>query len=356
MKLLSELPKSPLSLAILALSAIGVYFLVSNISGEPTPEELDEITVTETKAEIEQLVIAQTKDIEALPDTLLGAQPVRPLAIDEDGNLRLSSDIKETFDFYLSAIEEEGLDIVLERIRSHLRNTLQQPALSQAMDILDSYIGYKRSLMDFETEQAGIASELFEQKKQGLEVDYLGYLEQQLDARSQLRQASLDPEIFDAFFSGEEEFDRYNLQKMQIMSDDSLSPEQKQVALEQLQGTVPENFYIADQEELAREELTKRVEDIREQGGSDQDVFDARAEAYGEEAAQRFAELDAERAAWQNRVDEFMTKRQDILDNSGLSEQEALLEVETLRNSSFDDRERIRVQVYERQSNLEAQG
>ena len=54
----------------------------------------------------------------------------------------------------LSAVGEEPIDTLIARIETLITAELEEPARSEALDVLKQYIGYKLALVDLETELA----------------------------------------------------------------------------------------------------------------------------------------------------------------------------------------------------------
>ena len=64
-----------------------------------------------------------------------------------------------------------------------------------------------------------------------------------------------------------------------------------------------------------------------------------RAAIWGDEAAQRLAALDQERALWQARVEGFRSERQQILANESLSAEQQAEQIQELLNRDFQPAE-----------------
>tara|TARA_R110001592_G_scaffold288331_1_gene557330 strand:- start:2544 stop:3635 length:1092 start_codon:yes stop_codon:yes gene_type:complete len=281
-----------------------------------------------------------------LPGTLEGTVMQQALAVDEDGNLRISSDIKRVFDFFLSSIEEEDLSVILNRIQEYLDYSLDEPALSQATEIMTQYIALKKALFDFEVERSESLKAIMEQS--GNKGDaYLFLLKEQLDAQRDLRSLHLSPETHEAFFADEEAFDSYSLARMQVNADEGLSEEEKQARFAEIDAQAPSDIVESRKAAQVTDILKAKTQVLKASGASQQEIKALRTEMLGAEAAERFAVLDQERANWAQRIESYLLKRQAILSNDGLSEQTKQQQINELRQSEFDSREQIRLTVYE---------
>lgn len=279
---------------------------------------------------------------DSIPDEMT---PSITLAVDEQGNLRISNDLRTVFDQFLLAIIDDDLDTILIRINHYLESQLNEPALSQAKDILQQYIGLKTALYDLEQ---SLASQLKETELNS--ENYLDLLKYQLDQRNRLRAEILAPEIHDAFYQEEERYDAFTYERMLVLNDKQLSQEQKAQQLAELEHQLPEDIQAARQETQLTDVLKVKTEALKASGADQDAIRSMRTEMFGEEAATRFDELDKERAEWQNRLDQYMNQREQLLSNKGISEDEKLKQIRALKESMFDSREQIRVSVYEKKS------
>ncbi|KZY96847.1 hypothetical protein A3743_21685 [Oleiphilus sp. HI0072] len=317
--------------------------------------QLEDRPLASDQAEGVQLInaLAYESRLGTLPDSLQGTQMQQSLQVDDQGNLRISSDIKRVFDYFLSTIEEEELDIVLARIDEYLSYYLQEPALTQSKQILAQYISLKQALYDYELSRSESIKGMMESGE--LMADkgrYVALLSEQLNAQSEMRAQYLDAEVYEAFYASEEAYDQYTLARLSVEAEEGLSEEEKAQRLAQVDAQAPYDIIESRREARITDELNARVAKIEEEGGGYDEVRAVRVEMFGVEAAERFDTLDQERAQWQARIDSFLDQRQEILLIEGLSAEERQAQVDTLRASQFDSREQIRVKVYERKADV----
>jgi len=283
-----------------------------------------------------------------LPESLEGTTLMQDLAVDEAGHLRVSNDLRMIFDYFLSAVTEEPVETIIARIDEYLEHHLESPALNEAREILQAYIALKESLYDYEIEHTGAVRNLIENGiASGSPDAYLSLLEEQLSARNALRAEHLPAEVHEAFYAREEAYDRYTLERMRVNANDGLSEADKALMLAQIDASAPEDLVAERKEAQKLETLQSQTQLLRESGAQEEDIHSLRAEAYGEEAAERFAKLDQERALWDQRLNTYLEQKQAILETPGLSEQDKTNQIERLRSSQFDKREQIRVKVLE---------
>lgn len=285
-----------------------------------------------------------------LPGTLEGTLMQQALVVDEQGNLRISSDLKRVFDYFLSTIEEEPLEVILNRIREYLDFSLDEPALTQAKDIMGQYVAFKTALFDFEEARAESLQDIMIQSGEVKGAHYLALLKEQLDAQRDLRSLHLGAETHEAFYADQEAYDRYSLARMEVNADKTLTEEEKRARFADIDAQAPADIVESRRASQITDILKEKTQTLKSAGASQQDIKALRTEMLGVEAAERFDVLDQERATWQGRIDSYLQRRQAILANEGLDVVAQQQQIHTLRQNEFDAREQIRLNVYERKA------
>ncbi len=305
--------------------------------------------ITDEQAKLESLTYKSR--LRALPESLKGTFMDQSLHADAQGDLRISSDIKRVFDYFLSTIEEEELDVILARIDEYLNHYLDEPALSQSKQVLAQYIELKQALYDFELSRSESLKAMMESGELMADKDrYLQLLREQLIAQSDLRSQHLDAEVYEAFYASEEAYDQYSLARLLVEADEDLSSDEKVSRLAQIDAQAPSEIIESRKEAQITDDLKARIAQVEQAGGGYEEIRAVRVDMFGTEAADRFDALDQERAQWKARLDSFLNQRQKIMSMEGLSVEERQAQVDNLRASQFDSREQIRVKVYERKA------
>ncbi|WP_417515667.1 lipase secretion chaperone [Marinobacter sp.] len=272
---------------------------------------------------------AELRVPDRLPPSLEGTSvPGDWAKTDRFGNLIPTSELRQLFEYYLSALGEETLAQLVVRIRLAL-SVLEEPARAQALDTLGRYLDYKLALADLEGAYgetgAGGPDEI----------------QRRMAEIQALRRTWMDADTAEAFFADEEAIDRYQLNKLSIGRDKSLTEQQREEALAKAEMALPESVRQARQDtrkfaryEQAREALATNPEALRAW----------RQQEFGAEAAQRLEELDAEQKDWNRRWQSY-TKERDALTASGLAEPEREEGLALLREKYFSETERVRAKA-----------
>lgn len=273
--------------------------------------------------------IAELPDPGPLPSSLKGARHDVQLSTDAQGNLQIDEGLLHLFDFYLSGLEEEGVDKVLARIHRDLAAQLQGAALAQARELLRRYIDYRIALQDLPKNSPSLNA-----------VD----LRSRLDAINALRTQYFSAQENEAFFNRQNAEDNYMLQRLAIGQQEGLSPAQQQQAINELENQLPAELREARAQAGQHAEVYGAAQELRAQGASAEQIHQLREQALGKEAAEQLAELDQQYAAWERRLADYAGER-NRLRQSGLNETDLKNAIHNLQTSRFDELEQRRVQA-----------
>lgn len=235
------------------------------------------------------------------------------LRMDAQGRLLQDRELRRLFDHLLAGMGELSLDALRARLRGHAMGIGGEALAEQAMAAFEQYLDYLR-------------------RESELALPFGADLTARLEALMALRRDAFGDELAEALF-GEEE--RYALDALaRLEGDEGLAdaPESERWQSERSEAT---EHLLALQQSEQFEQL-----DL-----SPQQRFEERSALYGEDAAARLAALDAERAEWQQRLDEWQALRDAILNNAALDAATRERELQALRERLFDEAEQRRVQA-----------
>ena len=122
---------------------------------------------------------------------------------------------------------------------------------------------------------------------------------------------------------------------------------QKQQRLTQLLSEQPSE--LQEQIKLINQyqELTQLTEEWSNRKGTQQELRELRVNAVGLEATNRLEALDQENLQWNNKIDQYINKRNEVLNNNALSQQEKQQQLNKIKQQNFNAQELIRVDTYE---------
>lgn len=272
--------------------------------------------------------VASPSSAKQLPASFSGTQVDGVFQVDEQGNLRITRDIVQIFDYFLSAIGEESLAQSIERLQAHIRNQLPAPAEAQALALLEQYLDYKRQLVLLERDLPQLPS--------------LDALKQREMAVQALRARLFSSEAHQAFFAEEESYNLFTLERLAIQRDDSLDANAKGAALDRLRDGLPEDLQASVLPQL-HSELRSQTSALQAAGGSAAQVQALRQQLVGNQAANRLQALDQQRQNWKQRLQRFQQEKSAIDEHPGLSPADKQAAIQRLAHEQFDERERLRL-------------
>lgn len=272
------------------------------------------------------------KNIKSLSGTKIHGN----LRVDEDGNLIVEKAVKQLFDYFLNVSGEIPRAELIEQIKQGIADYLAEPAQSQALEIFDNYLEYQTAL------QAEIDSGLYQ-----VAAGNLDDLEATFRTRSQLRSFHLGNEAATAFFEEEEARDWYTVGKLRLNANNNLTDAERQAELTALESTLPESHKKVLYKQRDREAVRSKIEMLRRESAS---IYDLQAEwskHYDSETVDRFVQLEVSRSNWNNRVNEYLQKKESLAEK--YPTQDAYNQAVTeLKLSMFNETEARRVSVKER--------
>lgn len=275
--------------------------------------------------------------LEQLPNSLQGTEVDGELEVDAGGHLKITNGVRRVFDYFLSTIGEESLDTIVARIKAYIRHKLPAMAAGEAEALLDKYIAYKRGLDNVRQAQP--------RSDGSIDVNAVRQQMQQVQA---LRSQYFSAEVITAFFGDEDAYDRYTLDRLDVMQNKGLSPAQRAQQLAALEAQLPVSIQESMKTVNQYQNLESLTADWKKRGGSAAELRQIRENLVGAEAADRLETLDKDRAAWDQRMSAWYGERAAILGNTSLSETDRKQQLAELRNSRFSPDERLRVESLER--------
>ncbi len=243
--------------------------------------------------------------------------------------LVVDAELGHLFDYYLAGLGERSLAAIVQEIEKELDRRLKPGPAQQAKRLLASYLAYKRALVDVERALPPT-------------TDLLQAARQRLRAMQALRPRYFTAAQSDGLFGASDAYDADALARMQVSMDKGLTAAQRSSALAALDARLTPAQRAERAEPSKVIALEERMQALRADGASDDDIYRARAAATTPEAAARLAEVDRDEAAWKARIKVYLAQRGQLL--SGGAQPQAL---QQLRDSGFTAEEQRRLPAFE---------
>jgi len=270
--------------------------------------------------------------LDDLPKSLRGAEPDGGFTLDASGRFVPGRDAFARFEWFLSATGEETPEALRARIVRHLHESQPAGAAAEAESFLDQVLAY-RDAMRALTEAGAVPADL----------------ERRLQWIRETRRAHFGAALAETLFGEEEQVAMLDLDRRAVVLDPSLTPEQRDAKLAAIEARLPDAVREARTSASAPARVTKQVEAMRARGGSEAEVFAIREQAFGADAAERLAALDAQRAEWKVRLAAWRGELAAIESDASLSPEEKAAAIEAARSERFTEVERARAQALERE-------
>lgn len=262
--------------------------------------------------------------------------------LDANNHLVITKSIKQFIEYFLSANAEESIDLITNRIEEIIKLQLPEPAQSEALNVVAQYLDYKHALIQVESQLSD---------DMAVQQDKHNY-QSMFQYRRELRQNNLSPAVYSAFFEEEDQRDEYTAKMIEVKRDHSINPEEKATLLLAAESLLPENERHLLEQGRIKQDIKNEVAKALEQGATEADIYEIRSQAYDHDTVIRFSEADKKKQLWNDRYQEYTIKKMVILNSEGLSENDKVSEIATLRNDHFSSQEQIRINTLDRMSGL----
>ena len=265
--------------------------------------------------------------------SLAGTTPGGSARTAPDQSLVLEPGLVHLFDYWLTTVGERPLRAIRSDVERDLDARLAPRAATQAKALFGRYLQFKSALKDLHPAPPASSRS----------VDAL---RANLRAMLALRATIFSEAESQALFAPQDAEARGALARMDIEQDPALDAPQRQARLAALDAHLSPAERADRDAPLAVVRLDEATDAIRAQGGSDDDVWHARAAATSPEAANRLADLDRDEATWKARIADYRSQRSAVLSAAG-SDATRQAALGDLRNRLFTPEEQRRLGAYE---------
>ncbi|MGV2291663.1 lipase secretion chaperone [Trinickia sp. YCB016] len=310
------------AVAVGAAAAFGIYQRAGNTPANPAPAAAASASMQGVTPPSITGASAASVAAAALEGTTAPRLP-----LDAQGHLARVRDVRDFFDYFLTARSQLGDAALNAQVSAALHAQLAgKPAEGEATQLWERYRAYLDAVDQMpandKTEPPSAAS---------LDFDSIA---RSIDQRARLASDKLG-EWANVFFADEFSEQRYSLARVRIMADTSLSAAEKARQLEALEQSLP----AAKREALAREHrddaARQNLQQALQQGGSPE-AARAAAQAFGPEAAERAANFAQEERDWRDRYAQYATQRAQI-DAQHLAPEDRERQLAQLRQQYFSN-------------------
>ncbi|MEA3118675.1 MAG: hypothetical protein QOI13_1945, partial [Paraburkholderia sp.] len=263
-----------------------------------------------------------------LPLSLSGSVAPR-LPLDTRGRLAQTRAVRDFFDYFLAAQHEmsgAALDSMVQRaIASQLDGTAAQ---ADALDLWRRYSAYR----DAVTRTAPLqAPEEANGASRGSELDAM---QSALAQRASIAGSALGAAWSEVFFGREWRRANYDLARMRVTTDSSLTDAPKAARLEALAQLLPRDERAALERDANLQVSVEAIAALQTRGLPAEELRVATTQALGVAVAERVMQMQKEDFAWRERYEGYVAQRARI-DAMGLTPAERDAQIAQLRERAF---------------------
>ncbi len=217
------------------------------------PQEL----ALNTQGEKSSIVTSKTPlshDQMEFAHSLRGTDIDGALSSDLHGNLVLNQQVRDFFDYFLSASDELGAEAAIGELQRYITDYLPTKAAGDARNLLANYLRYKQ--FESQTQQQPLLGENL-QNEQLLDLIRNNFLELKLK-----RDELFSDGENSALFGLEDAYQEYTLSSLEILADDTLSEDQRNVKMTELQDSLPAELQQSQTQSNVQVEQQKDIDQL----------------------------------------------------------------------------------------------
>ena len=268
----------------------------------------------------------------APPPELADTQAPDGLHVDAHGHLIIEAANRAVFDYFLDVPASLPAAQRVAMAEAHLRAQLTTPALAEAQSLLQHYLAYRKALA--ESGDAGHNKPSVEQVQQRPEM--IATLRQQLNARTTMRRQYLGAEVAQAWYGDDDAMDVAALDRLAVMTDPSLTPEQRATRIAAIDANLPPSVQQARRDASAPLKLASDMQMWTQQGLSEAQIRQQLADqGVDGVVADRLIQGNRVETDWRARYDAYARERDHISAFTGLSEADRAAQIAQLRQQTF---------------------
>ncbi|NTX26795.1 lipase secretion chaperone [Burkholderia pyrrocinia] len=258
-----------------------------------------------------------------LPPALAGSTAPR-LPLDAHGHLAKVVAVRGFFDYFLTAqnqLRPAELDaLVVRAIAAQLDGTVAQ---REALDVWQRYRAYFAELAKL---PGGGAVDN--------QLD-LPALQLALDQRATIASRTLG-DWSEPFVGAEQTLQRYDLARLKIIRDPSLTEDQKAAGLAALEQQLPAGQRVGLEHQKEQDNAIAQIDRARQSNATPDEMRAQLAQTLGPEAAERVVKMQQADNAWRAKYNEYAAQRAQI-DAQNLSTQDRDAQIAQLRQRYFTE-------------------
>ncbi|CAB3771884.1 lipase chaperone [Burkholderia puraquae] len=262
-------------------------------------------------------------DASGLPPAIAGSTAPR-LPLDTHGHLAKVEAVRGFFDYFLTAQNQlshvEFDALVVRAIAAQLDGTVAQ---HEALDVWERYRAYFAELAKLPG--GGAVDNTLD----------LPALQLALDLRATIASRTLG-DWSEPFFGTEQKLQRYDLARLKIIRDPSLTAERKEAGLAALEQQLPADQRVERERQKEQNNAIAQIDKVQQSNATPDETRAQLAQTLGPEAAERVVKMQQADNAWHAKYNEYAAQRAQI-DAQNLPTRDRDAQIAQLRQRYFTE-------------------
>lgn len=238
-------------------------------------------------------------------------------SLESNANCYVSLALKDWFDTHLNTFGEQDFEAIDQQVSQQILAKCNTTTRDTALDIWQRYIEYKTDLAGFDQSQ---------QNLRDFRLNYFSNTE------------------YETWFGEQAQYDQFMKDQLSVAKRTDLNQEQKAALRTYLEQDLPASIKATRERSQRYGQLTEQVNQMREQGKSEAEIFQLRESKLGTEAAENLANLDVQRNQWKERINQ-LKAFQNTVDESTVSNEDKEDQLELYLSENFSETEQVRAKA-----------
>ena len=291
-------------LVILGMAGAAAAALLA--TGHPTPERQPPAPMSHPQATSAPSFVSPPTPAPpastATPVSLAGTD-IPALPVDTGGHLAHTRQVREFFDYYLTARHETAASTLDLMVKESIATQLgRKPAAAEAFELWQRYQAYLAAVARLPSPSGS--------SDKGPDIEAIA---QGLNQRMRLADQYLGQGGWSEVFFGDQlKRQSIDLERLRIHADTSLTAAEKASRLARLDAQLPPDERALRERSQQQDAAITQVMALQAQGASADAIGDQVAQTMGPEAADREVQVEQTRQAWQTRYAQYAQQRDQI--------------------------------------------
>ncbi|MEB3753260.1 lipase secretion chaperone [Acinetobacter sp. MD2(2019)] len=320
-------------LIVIVLIAVLFWFLAKKTTASVSNSNGVALNPTASESSAQNQAMAANLSTSSRSNSQTDTQIDCQIKLNFRHKLVVNEQTRDCYEYFITQYGEKNFAQIDQDLKHYAQMSFQAPASGEIIDLWSRYLKYREALG-----QLSVPS---------VNPNDSSYYQNVLTATQTLRQKFFSSAEVAGLFGNEDLYDDYTLKRMQVLQNTALTSAEKATRLKSLLEDLPKSWREQIKQQTVVQDLHQLTAELKAQHATPEQIQDMRIDLVGREAAQRLETLDQNRQAWNSRVSQYLTERDNIL-KSNDSDSSKQQQIQQLQQQQFStQQERIRLKAFE---------